>query len=186
MADASLAPRERLQSAIYLFFESEAKEYSLRSGLQEADIYFEKMQQYRELESIVTKRLCDFLTEILPSNSPDIALKALLIFTVTTSIASRVTQSKNYCCNIAGLDSKMYRYAMWLPRNLNLIASNRKMRVWRSLLNICFYKNLFKKYILKDAWNRKCLRTKLWYRALWIINLSIIFRRSRNLDRAKL
>ena len=94
LADVSCPPRERLRSFIYFFFESEAKEYSLRNGLQEAEVYFEKMQEYQELEFIVTKRLSDFLTEILPSNSADIGSKALLIFTVITGIASRVTQQK--------------------------------------------------------------------------------------------
>ncbi len=94
LSDISYSPRRRLELAIYSFFESEAEEFSLRCGLQNAEVYLEKAIEYQELESIVIKRLCNFLTEVLPLNSPDIESKALLIFTVTTSIASRVTQKQ--------------------------------------------------------------------------------------------
>ena len=92
LSDSSYPPRERLHLAIYTFFESEAREYLLRKGLQQAEVYFDKMQEYRAVETTVTKRLCSFLAEALPSNSSDLSSEALLIFTVTTGIASRVTQ----------------------------------------------------------------------------------------------
>lgn len=92
LADSSYPPRERLYLAIYSFFISEAREYSLRKGLQQAEVYFDKMPEYRAVESTAIERLRNFLAEALPSNSSDLSSEALLIFTVTTGIASRVTQ----------------------------------------------------------------------------------------------
>lgn len=93
-SDVSRSPRQRLESAIYSFFESEAEEFFLRCGLNDAEVDYEKTREYQELENIVIQKLSDFLSEILPSNSSDIESKSLLIFIVITSIGERVTQKQ--------------------------------------------------------------------------------------------
>ena len=94
LENKDVAPQQRLESAIYLFFKSESQEFALRNGLECADVYFDKMQEYQELEDRVIQKLSNFLSQVSSNKSVDIKSQAELIFIVTTALANRVTQQK--------------------------------------------------------------------------------------------
>ena len=69
------------------------QELTLRCGLENSEVDFEKIAEYRAMETQVVNRLRIFLAEAF-SNDRDLESKALLIFIVTTSIANRITQEQ--------------------------------------------------------------------------------------------
>lgn len=91
LSDTSRTPRQRFELAVRAFFESEAEEVPLRTGLQRAEVYFYDAPEYRELESRGIAGVRDFLREALPPGTRDLDFKARLVQTVVSSVAERVT-----------------------------------------------------------------------------------------------
>lgn len=91
LSDATRTPRQRVELAVRAFFESEAEEVPLRTGLQRAEVYIADTPEFREIEDRVVARVHTFLREALPPGTRNLAFKARLAQTLVASLAERVT-----------------------------------------------------------------------------------------------
>lgn len=92
LSDQRLAPLDRLNKAVLVFFRSEQQEAALRTALDDAGALFRDAPEAHQLQRAIQRRMLSFFEEALPGAPAEtVAFTSEVVLTAMTAVAEKVT-----------------------------------------------------------------------------------------------